>query len=159
MDCKKAQMLSDRYLKEGLPVKELPEFLAHINSCPVCRESLTTDYSITKAIDQLNRGEDFSTDYSHELTEQLEHSRQLVRRKNRLLIVRRIAVFLVLVAIAALLSFYQAPAKFRYLAPGEQESLRIRHYGIDERYDPVRNGILDYNDDVIEEFRKRDLGR
>lgn len=158
MDCKKAQMLSDRYLKEGLPVKELPEFLAHINSCAVCRESLTTDYSITKAIDQLNHGEDFSTDYSRELAEQLEHSRQAVRRNNRLSVVRRIVVFLVLGAIAALLSFYQAPSKFRYLAPGEKESLRLRHYGIEEQYDPVRKGILEYNDDVIEAFRLHDLG-
>ena len=81
MDCRTVLKLNDRYLAEGLPDTVLAQYLEHIASCDSCRDNLMTDYSITKAIDQLNHNEDFSTDYSKELNEKLEKSRQYLARK------------------------------------------------------------------------------
>jgi len=154
MDCKDAQKLSDRYLAHDLPADILPEYLKHIRSCPACMENLRTDYAITKAIDQINRGEDFSTDYNRGLEAKLERSRQSILRRFRIHVFKRVVMLCVITAIALYLAT-RGPAPVRYYAPsGSEESLRLRYYGISEEADPVRIEIRERNEEVIRQLRK-----
>ena len=58
MDCRTVMKLNDRYLAEGLSDDVLSEYISHIETCESCRDNLMTDYSITKAIEQINQGAD-----------------------------------------------------------------------------------------------------
>ena len=149
MDCRTVLKLNDRYLAEGLPDSVLSEYLAHISSCETCRDNLMTDYSLTKAIEQINLDQDFSTDYSGELLQKLEKSRMyLVRKKRRGHYKRAIVVALMLLSIPFCAASTYATAKY-YLPEGSSESLCIRYYGIPEKSDPVKKAIIDYNEEAI----------
>ncbi len=154
MDCRTVLKLNDRYLAEGLPDTVLAQYLEHIASCDSCRDNLMTDYSITKAIDQLNHNEDFSTDYSKELNEKLEKSRQYLARKKRIARYKHaIALMLMVLAVPFSLSSTFATAKYHNPECSE-ESLKIRYYGIPEALDPIRKGIQEYNEEAITKLRE-----
>ncbi len=153
MDCKTAQKWSDRYLYGELPTDILPEYLAHIRTCEHCMENLRTDYSLTRAIDQINRNEDFSTDYTRELEGKLERSRQTILRHIRTQVFKRAVVFGLIAVIAVFLAT-RLPAQEKYFLPeGREESLQLRFYGIDESADPVKETIRRYNDEAIRRLR------
>ena len=155
MDCRTVLTLNARYLAEGLPDGVLAQYLEHIASCDSCRDNLMTDYSITKAIDQLNRNEDFSTDYSKELTEKLEKSRQYLARKKRIVRYKHaIAVILMVLSVPFSMSSTFATAKY-YKPEGSEESLKLKYYGMPEQLDPIRQAIREYNDEAITKLREK----
>lgn len=155
MDCRTVLKLNERYLAEGLPDNVLAEYLDHIASCESCRDNLMTDYSITKAIDQLNHNQDFSTDYSRELTQLLEKSRlYLVRKKRAARYKRAIALILMLLTVPFSVASSYATAKY-YMPAGSIESLRLKYYGISSEVDPVKKAIREYNDEAITKLRQQ----
>ncbi|MBR5712492.1 MAG: hypothetical protein IKX54_02755 [Lachnospiraceae bacterium] len=154
MDCKTAQILSDRYLSDGLSFDVLPEYLRHIRTCEDCKESLRTDYSITKAIEQINKNQDFSTDYSLELEQKLERSRQSILRRNRILLLKKAFVIGFLAVVAFFLALRNDYSIRYYLPSGSEESLRIVYYGLPSECDPVQTTIREKNDEVIEKLRE-----
>ena len=154
MDCRCAEKLSDQYLAGTLPADLLPEYLRHVKSCPECLDNLRTDYSITKAIDQINHDQDFSTDYNRELMQMLERSRQSILRRVRILFVKRSFVIAALVAVAFFVAG-RMPEKPKYFLPkGSEESHRLMYYGIEEKYDPVFSTIREKNSEVIRKLRE-----
>ncbi|MBO4788886.1 MAG: zf-HC2 domain-containing protein [Lachnospiraceae bacterium] len=154
MDCRSAQKLSDQYLAGTLPTDLMPEYLRHIRSCPDCLDNLRTDYSITKAIDQINHDQDFSTDYNRDLMQMLERSRVSILRRIRIMILKRAVVIAVLVAIAVFLAT-RTPEKMKYYLPaGGTESVRLYYYGIEDRYDPVNCTIRERNNEVLDILRE-----
>ncbi|MBP5462859.1 MAG: hypothetical protein J6Y20_12160 [Lachnospiraceae bacterium] len=158
MDCRTALKLNERYLAEGLSDTVLAEYLEHIQGCESCRDNLMTDYSITRALDQINHNMDFSTDYSKELAQKLERSRQYLLRKKRLRKIRiAIVVLLMLLSVPLSVASSFGTAKF-YKPEGSEESLRLQFYGIPETSDPIRNGIIEYNDEAVKKLRALEEG-
>ena len=153
MDCRTVVKLNERYLSEGLPDDVLAEYLKHIATCESCRDNLMTDYSITKALYQINHNQDFSTDYSRELNQKLERSRQYLVRKKR---VRRyrIAIIVLLFLLSVPFSVASSCGTAKYYKPeGSEESLRLWHYGVPEQTDPIKQGIIEYNDEAVVKLR------
>ncbi|MBQ6661562.1 MAG: hypothetical protein IJM57_09115 [Lachnospiraceae bacterium] len=154
MDCKRAQKLSEQYISGNLPQEELPEYLSHIKSCPVCRESLVTDYSIATAIEQLNKGEDFSVDYSNEISQKLIRSSQFLVHKRRLLYVKRVVIAALLIVVLVLVVGSATKKTWYYLPENSTESLRLKHYGIPQDYDPVWVEISELNNEAVAKLRE-----
>lgn len=158
MDCRTALKLNERYLAEGLSDSVLADYLEHIAGCESCRDNLMTDYSITKALDQINHNQDFSTDYSKELTQKLERSRQYLQRKKRIRRVR-IAVAVLIAVLSVPFSVASSSGTAKYYKPeGSEESLRLHYYGIPESEDPIRNGIIEYNEEAVKKLRALEEG-
>ena len=155
MDCRTVIKLNERYLAEGLPDNVLAKYLEHIASCESCRDNLMTDYSITKAIEQLNNNEDFSTDYSKELMQKLERSRMyLVRKKRSGWYKRAIIALLMVLSVPFCMGSTCSTPKY-YKPDGSGESLLIRHYGIPAALDPIQQGIREYNDEAVTKLREQ----
>lgn len=159
MDCRTVMKLNDRYLAEGLSDDVLSEYISHIETCESCTDNLMTDYSITKAIEQINRDQDFSTDYSKELMQKLARSRQyLLRKKRKGHYKRAIVAALMLLAIPCTAASTYATAKY-YLPEGSTESYSLKHYGIPEESDPVKKAIREYNEEAITKLWELDKER
>ena len=158
MDCRTALKMNERYLAEGLSDSVLAEYLEHISGCESCKDNLMTDYSITKALEQINQNKDFSTDYSKELNQKLDRSRQYLQRKKRLRRIRiAIAVLIMILTVPFSVASSCGTAKY-FKTDGSEETMRLHFYGIPETEDPIRNGIIEYNDEAVRKLRALEEG-
>ena len=158
MDCRTVLKLNEQYLAGELPDSVLAEYLDHIENCASCMDNLMTDYSITKAIYQINHNQDFSTDYSKELNLQLARSRQsLVRKKRNARYRLAIALGLMALSIPLMAGSTYGKAKY-YLPEGSEESLRLGYYGLVGEEDPVMQTIRELNDEAVIKLRQLSQG-
>lgn len=56
MTCREAQRLVMPYINGSITDSELKEFLAHIDTCPDCREELEIYFTVDVGIRQLDQG-------------------------------------------------------------------------------------------------------
>ncbi|MBR2528326.1 MAG: zf-HC2 domain-containing protein [Oscillospiraceae bacterium] len=70
----------NRFLDHSLSVKELDEFVHHIEECPSCRDELETGFFIRKVMDELDDkvGSGESLDILDLLEEDLRHARHVI---------------------------------------------------------------------------------
>ena len=80
MDCKTAKADIEAYLDGTLNDEELTAFLAHIRSCPECREELETFFAIRRTLGYLESGRDGSYDIPKLLEEDLSAQELRLRR-------------------------------------------------------------------------------
>lgn len=155
MNCKEVQLLLQPYIEGHLPEEKLPDFLAHIEECPKCREDLKVFYAIFTAINQLNQGDNFSDDYSFEINEKLTKDRnRLIKRHRHVHWLRRIA-FVLFLAVGFTIGLNDTKSIVKTYLPSSQEShFSLGYYGMDRSRDPVYRGIRKYNAAVIEKLHE-----
>jgi hypothetical protein len=78
MTCIKAQGMITPFIDNKLNIKELEEFLDHINTCQDCREELEFYYALLTAMRQLDEDKDLSDDYGLELSQKLEKAQERI---------------------------------------------------------------------------------
>ena len=101
MNCRTAEGMLTKYLRHELSVKELDEFMGHIESCEECREELKTCFTVDRAVRLLDLEEDSTGDPDFEkLFEQdLKRSRRYLANRTFL---RFLMIFCGIVALLAL---------------------------------------------------------
>lgn len=155
MNCKEAKSLIQPYIEHRLPEGKLPQFLEHMETCKDCLDDLQVQYAICTAIDQLNRGEDFSDDYNTEVLQGLARERAHLLRHGRKLRFLRVVTLLLFLASGLAIGLTNTKNVFRtYLPPTQESSFSLDYYGIDRARDPVYRAIQEYNDEVIARLRE-----
>ncbi len=106
MNCRAAEGMVTRYMDHTLSIKELEEFLEHVQSCSSCYEELETYFIVQQAMVQLDEEEEEESavlDLQHLLEQDLKKSRRYIRKK-KLEQILTAALFIIL--IAALIAFF-----------------------------------------------------
>ena len=103
MNCRTAEGMVNGYINHELSLKELEEFLDHIQTCSSCYDELETYFIVHEAMQQLDeKQEDTVLDFKELLEEDIRKSRRYIRKKK---FHRAIAAVAVCVLIAALVVF------------------------------------------------------
>ncbi|MDR0948326.1 MAG: zf-HC2 domain-containing protein [Lachnospiraceae bacterium] len=99
MDCKECKKWIAGFIAKDLDYKILKDFLAHIQSCPDCKEELTIQILITEGLLRLEEGSAF--DLNEELQRRVEEAEHKLRI-HKLVITIGVGVEMVIIlAIAA----------------------------------------------------------
>ena len=150
MDCTTCQKCTKQYIEETLPKNRILEYCAHLDQCAACREDLYINYSIVRALNQLNAGEDLSSDYVAEVNGRLAADQARIHRSARFRVYRRVFIAIEILGIAIAFAFFPPKEKGYAYLPEESEShIIIEYYGVPAYMDPVLKGIVEYNDDVL----------
>ena len=107
MDCRKAEALIGPFIRHKLPHKELKAFLAHIETCPSCRDELETQFFVERVIEQLDdTAKDGQTmNILGQLEIEISHAKRILMRDKVSQFTVEAIVFCVLVAVIAILVF------------------------------------------------------
>lgn len=102
VNCKNFANLIPDFLADRLDNTELSDFLAHLETCSLCREELSTQYLLYEGMERLETGGPF------DLEEELEEVKKTARRRLALrLRLRSIAAALEIVTTAlAIITVY-----------------------------------------------------
>ncbi len=96
MNCIDAQKLIPLFLDDDLDNHELSSFLAHVDSCPECKEELTIQFLVKVGMKRLEDGNTFNL--NKELENLLCDSRKKLHARKRLVLVS----FVLEIAVASL---------------------------------------------------------
>jgi hypothetical protein len=86
MDCKQAQALVPRYIRQDMEGAELEEFLEHVKHCSDCYEELEIYYTIDAALKELD-GDGSNTQTLKTSMEQALHGSERKLRSRRCFLV------------------------------------------------------------------------
>ena len=103
MKCDEIQGKLDAFLKNQMSLRELSDFLAHIDGCPSCYEELETYYTVEVALNYLDSNEVESYNIPLRLTKTLESARKRVKRETMMYRCFLAIVFLLAVLLIILL--------------------------------------------------------
>ena len=82
INCKNFANFIPDFLSDNLENAELADFLAHLDSCPDCREELSTQYLLYEGMARLETGGPF--DLEKELEEVNRAARKRLSRRQRI---------------------------------------------------------------------------
>ncbi len=83
MNCKEAEKLIPRFIKNECTLKEEQALLEHIKTCKECKEELTIQFLLEEGLNRLEAGESF--DLNAELEKRLQAREQVREPRKRLL--------------------------------------------------------------------------
>ncbi|MFV0342293.1 MAG: anti-sigma factor family protein [Anaerocolumna sp.] len=106
MNCIEVQRLILPFINDELSIKQLDEFLHHINSCPNCKEELEVHYILLSGMKQLDDDKEISDNFHKDFTELLRLSEERVVH-NRFVHIRKRIVLVVLISIVAIVSSFR----------------------------------------------------
>ena len=82
MNCRTAEGMVNGYINHELPLKELEEFLDHIQKCSSCYDELETYFIVHEAMQQLDDNDSGSVmDFKSLLEQDIRKSRRYIRKK------------------------------------------------------------------------------
>ncbi|NLK75024.1 MAG: hypothetical protein GX288_07025 [Clostridiales bacterium] len=102
MTCLRAQSLITPFIDDKLNIKELEEFIDHINACDVCREELEVYFALLTAMKQLDEDKNLSDNFSRELALKLERLQEKIIHV-KYAYYRKISVLIFLITIVSFL--------------------------------------------------------
>ncbi len=108
MNCIKAQSMITPFINNKLSVKELEEFLDHVDSCPNCREELEVYYALLTAMKQLDEDKNVSGDFEHELAHKLEKAHERIIHVKYTYYRKKTVLIFTMICLVFLLSFSYA---------------------------------------------------
>ena len=102
MNCRTAESLLTKYLKKELSLKELDEFLGHIETCEDCRDELRTCFTVDRAVRLLDLDDDGpeDPDFDKLFEEDLKRSRRYLMNR---MFLRFLVIFVGIVAVLFIL--------------------------------------------------------
>lgn len=106
MTCRKVQSLITPFIYDKLNnIKEMEEFIEHVQSCPECREELEVYYALLTAMEQLDTDKTLSDNFSLELKNKLEKEQEKIVHSRFLFFQKKIRLLLMILIIVFILSF------------------------------------------------------
>ena len=81
VNCKNFANLIPDFLSDRLDDAELSDFLAHLDSCPDCREELSTQYLLYEGMARLETGGPFDLEKELEEAEKAARKRLAMRQR------------------------------------------------------------------------------
>jgi hypothetical protein len=103
MNCIDVQRLILPFINDELSIKQLDEFLHHIDSCPNCKEELEVHYILLSGMKQLDDDKVITDNFHKDFTDLLRLSEERVVH-DRFVHIRKRIVLIVLISIVALVS-------------------------------------------------------
>lgn len=144
MTCMEAQSSITAFINDEMDIAELEEFIEHIQDCEECMDELDVYYALLTAMKQLDEDKNLSGDYSQELKEKIEHTRERIIHLRYNYYRKKGALFLIIVLLAVFLSLYH------YFMPKEEENnvtestFRLRKSFMEDRYDKPAQELDEY---------------
>ncbi|MCF0133743.1 MAG: zf-HC2 domain-containing protein [Blautia sp.] len=84
MDCRNAEAKIDSYIGHRLSLREIEEFLEHVQSCPSCYDELETHFIVDRVIHQLDHEKDTDHyNYQKLLQEDIHNSLEYVHNEKK----------------------------------------------------------------------------
>lgn len=148
MTCREAQAFITPFINNKLNLKELEEFLSHINSCKECREELEVYYALITAMKQLDEDKEFSDDFSLELTTKLENAKEKIIH-HKLSYYRKKAALILLVIFLSIVASIQHLFFNEKINPVTKSDFILRVQYNQERFDK-------YNDELSKQSIDKD---
>lgn len=108
MNCKKAQDMITPFINNKLSMKDMEEFLDHVNSCSNCREELEVYYTLLVAMKQLDEDRNVSGNYSLKLSEKMEKACEKVIHAKYTYYRKKVMLILTMIFLAILFGFSYA---------------------------------------------------
>lgn len=106
MDCRKAEMMVDKYIERTLSIREMEAFLDHVEKCSSCYDELETYYIVHEAMAQLdNDGTDAVLDMKNMLRQDIWNSRTYIQKVKAIKILAIGGGFLTGSAVVALIVY------------------------------------------------------
>lgn len=103
MNCIDVQRLILPFINDELNIKQLDEFLHHIDSCPNCKEELEVHYILLSGMKQLDDDKVITDNFHKDFTDLLRLSEERVVH-DRFVHIRKRIVLIILISIVALVS-------------------------------------------------------
>lgn len=157
MICIKAQGMITPFINNKLSIKELEEFLDHVDTCPDCREELEVYYALLTAMKQLDEDKIVSGDFEHELAHKLEKAHERVIHAKYTYYRKKTVLILTMIFLVILLSFSYANRSIEKEEANEEQveisDFRLRFLFRDPRNKWVEVQLQDYlNKQGLEAF-------
>lgn len=95
MNCKEAEKMIPLFLTKQLNIRELNQFLLHVENCSECMEELTIQYLVMIGTSLLEEGKSF--DLRKALNELLFSAKKMVRKWKLFMILSYIAEILTII--------------------------------------------------------------
>ena len=106
MNCRTAEGMVNGYINHELSLKELEEFLDHIQTCSSCYDELETYFIVHEAMQQLDDNDSGSVmDFKRLLEQDIRRSRRYIRQKRWLHFLSVIFFMAVVIAAASFVVF------------------------------------------------------
>ena len=102
MTCIKAQSMITPFINNKLNIKEMEEFLDHVDSCNKCMEELEFYYALLTAMKQLDEDKNLSGDFRMELSVKIKKSRDKIMHV-KYTYYRKITILILLMMLLAFL--------------------------------------------------------
>ena len=106
MNCRTAEGMVNGYINHELSLKELEEFLDHIQTCSSCYEELETYFIVHEAMQQLDDNDSGSVmDFKSLLEQDIRKSRRYIRKKKLVRFSVGVLLCILIVALAAFMVY------------------------------------------------------
>lgn len=103
MNCIDVQRLILPFINDELSIKQLEEFLHHIDTCPNCKEELEVHYILLSGMKQLDDDKVITDNFHKDFTDLLRLSEERVVH-DKFIHIRKKIVLIVLISIVAIVS-------------------------------------------------------
>lgn len=106
MNCRTAEGMVNGYINHELSLKELEEFLDHIQTCSSCYDELETYFIVHEAMQQLDDNDSGSVmDFKRLLEQDIRKSRRYIRKKKLGRFSVEVLLCILIVALAAFMVY------------------------------------------------------
>lgn len=112
MTCQKVQNQITPFINDELTIKELDEFIHHVDTCSECKEELEVYYALLTAMKQLDENESLSSDYSMELSTKLQKCEEKIIHAKFTYYRKKGILFLFMVLLGLFFSFSYGYMKY-----------------------------------------------
>jgi hypothetical protein len=132
------------FINNKLSIKELEEFLDHINSCPNCREELEVYYALLTAMKQLDEDKNLSGNFGQELRGKIESAQERIIHVKYTYYRKKAVLIFTMISLAILISFSYANERQEEVSRVTESNFRIR--------EPFRDGRDDYLELLLQNY-------
>lgn len=144
MTCIKAQSMITPFVNNKLNIKEMEEFLDHIDTCPICMEELEFYYTLLTAMEQLNEDKELSDDFKFGLSCKIKRAQDKIIHVKYTYYRKTIILILLMILLAFLLGIRYADRSDENSISASESDLHIRK--------PVRLERLYYIDEQLQDY-------
>lgn len=143
MTCSKAQSMITPFINNKLGIRDMEEFLEHVNSCANCKEELEFYYTLLTAMKQLDEDRNLSIDYKNELEVKIRRAQdRIIHTKYRHY--RKLTILiLIMLALTFILGIRYAK-EIVYLDSETKVRFELNRMYRDQRYEFARFKLREY---------------
>ena len=144
MTCIKAQSMITPFINNKLNIKEMEEFLDHVDSCNKCMEELEFYYALLTAMKQLDEDKNLSGDFRMELSVKIKKSRDKIMHV-KYTYYRKITILILLMMLLAFLLGISYAKESGVNTPNVTKSdFNLRKSFYDERFHELDGKLEEY---------------